>query len=137
MDHIGSYFLGIDFTNRALQDDFKRDGADWSLCKGADSFAAVSDFIDKNEIEDCHDLELELRVNGKIRQAESTKLMIFGVPRLIADISKYIVLNEGDMIYTGTPAGVGPVAKGDEIYGHLRKPGSESNLLELNVKVEQ
>ena len=137
MDHISGYFLGIDFTNRSLQDDFKRDGADWSLSKGADTFAAVSDFVDKSEVADCHDLELELRVNGETRQAESTKLMIFGVPRLIADISKYVMLHEGDMIYTGTPAGVGSVAEGDEIYGHLRKPGSQSNLLELNVKVEQ
>ena len=63
--------------------------------------------------------------------------MIFGVPRLIADISKDVMLHEGDLIYTGTPAGVGSVSEGDEIYGHLRKPGSQSNLLELNVKVEQ
>ena len=62
--------------------------------------------------------------------------MIFGVPRLIADISRYMVLNPGDMIYTGTPAGVGPLYNGDTLTGTLRKPGSQENLIELEVKVE-
>ena len=61
--------------------------------------------------------------------------MIFGVPRLIADISRYMVLNPGDMIYTGTPCGVGAVSEGDLVTGSLRKPGSEENLAEIEVKV--
>ena len=92
--------------------------------------------VDKSEIEDCHDLELELKVNGETHQSDNTNLMIFRVPRLISDISKYITLNEGDMIYTGTPKGVEPCKPGDQIYAHLRKPTSDDNLLELNIKVE-
>ena len=63
--------------------------------------------------------------------------MIFGVPRLIADISKYMMLHEGDLIYTGTPEGVGAIKEGDEVYAHLKRPGSKDNLTELNIKVSQ
>ena len=61
--------------------------------------------------------------------------MIFGIPQLISDISKYMMLHEGDLIYTGTPEGVGQVKEGDEVYAHLKKPGSNANLLEMNIKV--
>ena len=114
----------------------KSEGADWSLCKGADTFGSISDFVDKSEVENWNDLEIELAVNGETKQSANTKLMIFGVPRLIADISKYMTLNPGDMIYTGTPAGVGPLYNGDTLTGTLRKPGSQENLIELEVKVE-
>ena len=62
--------------------------------------------------------------------------MIFGLPRLISDASRYMKLNPGDLIYTGTPAGVGPVHKGDVLTGLVRKPGSQENLAELEVKIE-
>ena len=87
-------------------------------------------------MDDWSDLDLELRVNEKVKQSSNTKKMIFGVPRLIADISKYMMLHEGDLIYTGTPEGVGSVNEGDVVYAHLRKPGSQKNLLELKIKVE-
>ena len=137
MDHVESYFLGVDFTNRGLQDDLKAAGADWGcLAKGADTFGAISDFVDKNKIEKWDDLELELAVNGDVKQSANTKLMIFGLPRLISDASRYMRLNQGDLIYTGTPAGVGPVREGDVLTGLVRKPGSQENLAELEVKVE-
>ena len=97
----------------------------------------MSDFIDKSEVEDCHDLELELRVNDEVRQAANTNMMIFSVPRLIADISKYLTLHEGDLIYTGTPEGVGPCSPGDHIHCTLKKPNCEESLLEIDIDVEK
>ena len=136
MKHISGYFLGIDFGNRDMLDNcIKPDGSDWTLMKGADSFAAVSDFVDKSEVEAWDNMELELKVNGKLRQSSNTQKMIFGVPKLIADISKYMMLHEGDLIYTGTPEGAGMITDGDEVYAHLKRPGSNDNLLEINIKV--
>ena len=82
-------------------------------------------------------MDMQLTVNRELRQQGNTSLMIYKLPRLIADISKYVTLYDGDLIYTGTPAGVGPCVVGDQIHAYLRKPGSEDNLLEINIKVEE
>ena len=107
MSHIAGYFVGVDFTNRALQTVCKDTGADWILAKGADQFGAISDYIHKSAVPDVGNVEVELTINGETRQKSNTSKLIFDVPTMIADISKYQELREGDIIYTGTPEGVG------------------------------
>ena len=85
----------------------------------------VSDFVPAEAVADPHTLELEFKINGETKQKESTALMIFTIPVLIEYISKYMTLKEGDLICTGTPAGVGPIKAGDTLEGALRQDGKE------------
>ena len=85
--HIAGYFVGVDFVNRLWQGQNKDDGSDWSMAKGSNQFAAVSEFIHKSAVPDHGDVEVELKINGEVRQKENTSKMIFDVPTMIADIS--------------------------------------------------
>ena len=89
LKHVAGYFVGVDFTNRTLQRLNKDTGADWVLAKGSNDFAAVSDFIHKSAVADVGNVELELQVNGQTRQQASTSQMIFDLPAMIEDISRY------------------------------------------------
>ncbi|XP_022091480.1 acylpyruvase FAHD1, mitochondrial-like [Acanthaster planci] len=115
MDHVGGYALALDMTARDLQDEAKRKGAPWTLAKMFDTSCPVSAFLDRSEVTDPHDLRLWLAVNGETRQDGNTKDMIFKIPALLSYISHYITLQEGDLVLTGTPSGVGPVKSGDVI----------------------
>ena len=110
---VEGYFIGIDFTDRMLQGLAKKDGSPWALAKSQDGFMAVSDFVPASDVTDPHNLMLSLAINSKTMQKDNTKKMIYKIPTLIQFLSKYVTLHEGDMILTGTPAGVGPVKKGD------------------------
>ncbi|WP_316793592.1 fumarylacetoacetate hydrolase family protein [Pedobacter frigoris] len=107
--------LGIDFTARDIQSKHKEKGLPWELAKAFDNSAAISNFIPKSEISDLHDLQFELKVNGESRQNGNTKNMLFSFDFIISFVSRYITLKKGDLIFTGTPEGVGRVLHGDKL----------------------
>ena len=113
--------LGIDFTARDLQREAIAKGLPWELCKGFDHSAALSNqFIPLAELGgDVQNLELEMELNGEVRQRGFTKEMLFSVDQIIAHVSKYMTLRIGDLIFTGTPVGVGAVKAGDNIKARL------------------
>jgi 2-keto-4-pentenoate hydratase/2-oxohepta-3-ene-1,7-dioic acid hydratase in catechol pathway len=113
--------LGIDFTARDLQREAIAKGLPWELCKGFDHSAALSNqFIPLSELGgDVQNLNFEMELNGEVRQRGFTGDMLFSVDKIIAHISKYMTLRIGDLIYTGTPVGVGAVKAGDNIKARL------------------
>lgn len=111
--------LGIDFTARDLQSKAKEKGLPWALAKGFNGSAPISEFIPKSEFKNINDLSFNLEINGEIKQIGNTSLMIFSNEFLISYISKFITLKKGDLIFTGTPSGVGPVQKGDRLKAYL------------------
>ncbi|HWG89590.1 MAG TPA: fumarylacetoacetate hydrolase family protein [Candidatus Thermoplasmatota archaeon] len=112
---VKGYAVGLDMTARDLQAKAKKEGLPWTLAKGIDTFAPMGHFVPAAEVRDPAALELELKVNGETRQRASTKEMIHGVASLLAYTSRYMTLEAGDVIMTGTPAGVGPVKTGDRL----------------------
>lgn len=115
-DQIG---LGIDFTARDLQSKLKNKGLPWELAKGFDGSAVLGDFVPKSHLGDLAQLQLELLVNGEKRQEGNTRDLLFSFEAIIAFVSQYFTLRQGDLIYTGTPAGVGPVQAGNKLEGFL------------------
>lgn len=115
-DQIG---LGIDFTARELQSKLKNKGLPWELAKGFDGSAVFGDFVPKSQLGDMATLQVELQVNGEKRQEGNTSDLLFSFETIIVFVSKYFTLRQGDLIYTGTPAGVGPVVPGDILEGYL------------------
>ncbi|KAK0211324.1 hypothetical protein DFS33DRAFT_1298900 [Desarmillaria ectypa] len=113
--HIAGYALAVDMTARNLQDQVKKRGLPWSAAKGFDTFTPIGSFIPKDKVLDPHDLRLSLKINGGIKQNGTTADMIFRIPRLIEHISSIMTLEEGDLVLTGTPSGVGPVSPGDKV----------------------
>jgi 2-keto-4-pentenoate hydratase/2-oxohepta-3-ene-1,7-dioic acid hydratase in catechol pathway len=111
--------LGIDFTARDLQHALKEKGLPWEKAKAFDGSALIGDWLDKNELDDLNHLHFELIKNGTVIQKGNTNQMLWTIDALIAEISKFFTLKIGDVIFTGTPAGVGPVAKNDVLEGHL------------------
>ena len=122
--------LGIDFTARDLQDKAKNKGLPWALAKGFDGSAPVSEFFPVSNFKDINDLEFSLKINGETRQKGRSSLMLFNFNQIIAYISKFITLKEGDLIFTGTPKGVGPVEIGNKLEGYIE----DKKLLEVEIK---
>jgi 2-keto-4-pentenoate hydratase/2-oxohepta-3-ene-1,7-dioic acid hydratase in catechol pathway len=124
--------LGIDFTARDLQDECKRKGHPWEKAKAFDGSAVVSkQFIDLTALGgDVANLHFRLEKNGVTVQTGHTADMIFHVDDLIAHVSKYMTLKIGDLMYTGTPAGVGPVAIGDTLTGYL----ADREMFRVNIR---
>jgi len=118
-DHVGGYAIGLDMTLRDLQAEAKNQGLPWSVAKGFDTSAPVSEIIPKEQIPDPHALEIRCLVNGTVRQQSSTRNMIFAIDRIIAYLSSIFTLERGDLIYTGTPEGVGEVTSGDVVSAEL------------------
>lgn len=112
--------LGIDFTARDLQSKLKEKGLPWELAKAFDNSAVISTMVPKQNFPDLNSIDFALHKNGNIVQSGNTKDMIFDFDTLISFISSYITLRKGDLIYTGTPAGVGPVAIGDKLEGFIQ-----------------
>jgi 2-keto-4-pentenoate hydratase/2-oxohepta-3-ene-1,7-dioic acid hydratase in catechol pathway len=121
-------------TARNVQDEAKRKGLPWSIAKGFDTFMPVSQLIAKSRIPDPHNAHLWLSVNNQIRQADSTELMLFRIPRMLADISRVMTLETGDIVLTGTPKGVGSVSAGDVMRAGLKVGGR--NIEEARMEVE-
>lgn len=117
--HIFGYCILLDMTARDIQKEETRRGAPWTLAKGFDTFAPVSQIVRREELAHPEDLDIRLWVNGAIRQDSNTRFMIFGIGEIIEYISSYMTLEPGDIIATGTPEGVGPVRKGDVITAEI------------------
>lgn len=130
----GRYFseigLGVDFTARDLQSECKKSGLPWEIAKAFDYSAPVSRFLPVASYTDIRSLDLELKINGETRQKGNSSQMIFGFEKIISYVSTFITLKTGDLIFTGTPSGVGPVNIGDRLEGFL---GGEK-LLDFFVK---
>lgn len=122
--------LGIDFTARDLQAEHKQKGLPWELAKAFDNSAPVSKLLPKSNFEDIYNLNFCLKKNGKEVQVGNTNNLIFSFESIIAFVSEYITLRKGDLIYTGTPAGVGPVSIGDHLEGYIE----DQKLLDFNIK---
>lgn len=126
-DEIG---LGIDFTARDLQAKCKEKGLPWEKAKAFDGSAPIGKFIKKEQLGDLRNLGFELKINGETRQSGNTKDLLFSFDKVISYVSKFITLKVGDLIYTGTPEGVGPVKIGDKLQGFM----NSDLLLEFEVK---
>lgn len=111
--------LGIDMTARDLQDELKSKGHPWEIAKGFDNSAVLGGFIPLDITGDKSEIKFELQKNGNVVQSGNTKQLIFDFNTLIVAISEYFTLQVGDLIYTGTPAGVGPIATNDVFEGYL------------------
>jgi len=116
---VGGYALVLDMTERNYQEQLKKKGHPWELCKAFDTSLPVSDFIPKETIPDPHQVELICRVNGEIRQQDNTSKMLTRIPEMLSYASKFFTLEEGDLVITGTPKGVGPVKAGDTISAQI------------------
>ncbi|KAG9067881.1 hypothetical protein KI688_011472 [Linnemannia hyalina] len=122
-DYIAGYALSLDMTARNMQDKAKKEGRPWSASKGYDTFTPIGDFIPKDQIPDHGNVDLSLQVNGVTKQNGNTRDMIFSVPALIENVSSIMKLEEGDIIMTGTPKGVGRVLPGETITCNLTVDG--------------
>ena len=117
--HILGYGVALDMTLRDIQSKSKKEGLPWTVSKGFDTSAPISDVIPAREIPDPYNLEIRCLVNGAERQRSSTGKMIFKLDRIIEYISSIFTLQEGDLIFTGTPEGVSTVNPGDIIQAEL------------------
>jgi 2-keto-4-pentenoate hydratase/2-oxohepta-3-ene-1,7-dioic acid hydratase in catechol pathway len=130
----GNYFeeigLGIDFTARDIQQRHKEKGLPWELAKAFDNSAPISKFIPKSNFKDLNSLNIRLDLNGKTVQSGNTKDLLFSYEYIIAFVSKYITLKKGDLIFTGTPQGVGKVSIGDHLAGYLE----DEKLLDFDIR---
>ena len=123
--------IGIDFTARDLQQKAKEKGLPWDIAKGFNGSAPLSDkFIPVAEFANLKDINFSLTINGGIRQQGSTNLMIFSFDYIISYLSRFFTLRTGDLIFTGTPKGVGPVQAGDTLAAFIEN----EKLLEFEVK---
>lgn len=111
--------LGIDFTARDLQRFCKDKGMPWEMAKAFDGSAPISDFIPKDQFENINNIQFKLEKNDELVQNGNTKNMVFNFDQIISYVSKFITLRTGDLIFTGTPVGVGPVKIGDRLKAYL------------------
>jgi 2-keto-4-pentenoate hydratase/2-oxohepta-3-ene-1,7-dioic acid hydratase in catechol pathway len=111
--------LGVDFTARDLQDQLRGKGLPWEKCKAFDGSAVISKFVPISDYPDLNNVNFKLLVNGELRQKGNSKDMLFNVNQIIAYVSKFFTLKIGDLIFTGTPAGVGAVVIGDRLQGFI------------------
>ncbi len=121
--------LGLDMTARDIQSELKAKGHPWEIAKGFDHSAVMSDFYDKSDF-DMNGILFHLSKNGETVQQGNTKDLIFSFDYLIQYVSKYFKLQMGDLIFTGTPAGVGPIKIGDHLEGYLE----EKKILNCRIK---
>jgi 2-keto-4-pentenoate hydratase/2-oxohepta-3-ene-1,7-dioic acid hydratase in catechol pathway len=122
--------VGIDFTARDVQSRLKAKGLPWDLAKGFDGSGPVSGFVPKSEFAELQNLTFGLRVNGEERQRGNTAMMLWTFDEQIAFLSRFFTLRPGDLLFTGTPAGVGPVRIGDKLEAFLE----DKTFLELEIK---
>ena len=130
LSYIAGYGVGIDVTARDIQQQAKERSHPWAVAKGFNTFAPLSTFIPAGEIPDPQNIELHMSVNGETRQSDNTRLMIFPVASLISYLSQIFTLKAGDIIFTGTPKGVSPIASGDQIVAVL---GDHKTSLNVSV----
>lgn len=126
-DEIG---LGIDFTARDVQAKCKERGLPWEKAKAFDNAAPLGKMVKKEELGDLNNINFELTINRQSRQIGNSKDLIFNFDKVISYISKFVTLKQGDLIYTGTPEGVGQVKIGDKLEGFI----NGRSFLQLNIK---
>lgn len=126
-DEIG---IGIDFTARDLQQKAKEKGLPWEIAKGFNGSAPISDFIDKSAFPSLQDINFGLFVDDELKQKGNTSMMLFSFDYIVSYISRFFTLKKGDIIFTGTPKGVGPVSPGNTLKAFIE----EQTLLEFEVK---
>ncbi|MGZ4042721.1 MAG: fumarylacetoacetate hydrolase family protein [Bacteroidia bacterium] len=126
-DEIG---IGIDFTARDIQAKCKEKGLPWEKAKAFDGSAPIGKFIEKSKLKDPDNINFQLNINGKLVQKGNTKDLLFSFDALIAYVSKFFTLKKGDLIFTGTPEGVGPVAIGDRLQASIEN----QCLLDFEIK---
>ena len=124
-----SIALGIDFTARDLQNQLKASGSPWEICKGFDNSAPISKFISTQNL-NLSDLSFSLSLNGNNVQQGNTSDMIWCIDEIISFVSRYFTLKTGDLIFTGTPQGVGKISVGDHIEGYI----GEEKMLDFDVR---
>jgi acylpyruvate hydrolase len=124
------FTIGIDFTARDLQSELKKKGLPWETAKAFDGSAPSGTFILKSDFASMQDIEFSLKKNGEVVQNGNTRDMIFKVDYVISHVSQFFTLKKGDLIFTGTPKGVGPVKKGDHLEGFV----GDRKLLDVQVR---
>lgn len=122
--------VGIDFTARDLQNKLRAEGKPWELCKGFDGSAVIGNWVETEKFRDIQAIHFHLDVNGTAVQEGCTSDMLFKVDEIIAYVSRFFTLKTGDLLYTGTPVGVGPVNIGDHLEGYLE----DRKVLDFNVR---
>lgn len=122
--------VGIDFTARELQKKLREAGQPWDLCKGFDGAAALGEWVSKEKFRDVQAMHFHLDINGQTVQEGRTSDMIFSIDHIVSYISQFFTLKTGDIIYTGTPVGVGPVHIDDHLEGYVE----DRQVLEFNCK---
>jgi acylpyruvate hydrolase len=130
MEYVAGYGAAIDMTLRDVQNQLKAKGLPWEIAKGFDSACPLSDFVPASAVADPHNLQLRLSVNGTLRQDGSSADMVNRVPQIVAHISTIFTLEPGDVILTGTPAGVGQVMAGDVMEAEIE------GVARLTIKVQ-
>ncbi|MEO8224509.1 MAG: fumarylacetoacetate hydrolase family protein [Gammaproteobacteria bacterium] len=125
------YGVGIDLTRRDMQAAAKKAGRPWDMAKGFDASAPISNLMPAGRVGAIRNQSISLQVNGDLRQSGQVGAMIWSVPEIIAQLSRLVELKAGDLIFTGTPAGVGPVRPGDTLYAEIDGVGS----LEVRITV--
>jgi 2-keto-4-pentenoate hydratase/2-oxohepta-3-ene-1,7-dioic acid hydratase in catechol pathway len=126
-DEIG---LGVDFTARDIQSRHKEKGLPWELAKAFDGSAPISMFLPKSDFKDIYNINFRLDINGETKQSGNTNMLLFSFESIIAFVSQYITLKKGDLIFTGTPVGVGKVNVGDHLQGYIE----DNKMLDFFVK---
>ena len=130
LDYVLGYLLALDITARDIQSVAKKNGWPWSIAKGFDTFAPISNVVLKDDVTNPNNLDISLKVNNEMRQSSNTKNMIYSIERIIEFISEVMTLEPGDLIMTGTPEGVGEILSGDILEAQL------GNICSLKVFVE-
>ncbi len=126
-DEIG---IGIDFTARDVQNKLKTKGLPWEKAKAFNGSAPISGFVPKSTFQDLQNLSFHLAINGETKQQGNTSMMLWNFDEIIAEVSKYFTLKTGDLIFTGTPAGVGEVKIGDVLSAYIE----QEKFLEFEIK---
>ncbi len=119
LDHLAGYGVALDMTLRDVQNELKKKGLPWEIAKGFDTSCPLSVFVPAEAVADPQELRLRLEINGELRQDGTTDHMIHPVRRIVSHVSSLFTLEPGDVILTGTPAGVGPVCSGDKLRAEL------------------
>ncbi len=128
--YIDAVTVGIDFTARDVQADQKKKGLPWEIAKAFDNSAVVGEFMSISELPDNQSVKFNMHKNATDVQIGDSAMMIYPITELVAYLSKFFTLQQGDLIFTGTPAGVGPVAIGDVLTGFLEG----TKRFEINIK---
>jgi 2-keto-4-pentenoate hydratase/2-oxohepta-3-ene-1,7-dioic acid hydratase in catechol pathway len=135
LQYVAGYGVGLDMTLRDIQSEAKKNGLPWTLAKGFDTSAPVSQFVQASKIPNPQAVEVALTVNGTVRQRGKTEDLIFSVPDLLSYISQFLTLERGDILFTGTPEGVAQVQPGDRLEAVLKDhAGQTLTALAVTVK---